>query len=259
MSSQITSEFQLVPLLSNIQIAFEKLGYGFAVPGRLGWMLFETVQLVSFILSFALTPSPVTVSPESLPTRYTIASLFVVHYLHRAFIYPVKAHSLAPVRSDILFQSMGYNGLIGYLNGRTAGFVGSYTGDEMRDWTFWGAVSIFAVGMWINITSDYSMFELRRKRDSKKIDDKDVVVLDGRRYVLPRGFLWDYVAAPHYFGEIIEWTGFTLAARSPAALAFLVFTAANLIPRAMMAHQWYIEKFGARYPENRRAVFPFVL
>ena len=40
-------------------------------------------------------------------------------------------------------------------------------------------------------------------------------------------------------------------------LAFCVFTAANLIPRALSNHRWYRENF-PDYPANRRALIPGV-
>jgi hypothetical protein len=42
------------------------------------------------------------------------------------------------------------------------------------------------------------------------------------------------------------------------AFSFAVWTFANLVPRAINHHQWYHEKF-EDYPENRKAVIPFLL
>ena len=42
-----------------------------------------------------------------------------------------------------------------------------------------------------------------------------------------------------------------------AGLAFAVFTAANLGPRARSNHSWYQENF-PDYPEGRRALIPGV-
>ena len=58
-------------------------------------------------------------------------------------------------------------------------------------------------------------------------------------------------------GEILEWTGWAVATWSLGGLAFCVFTAANLIPRARSNHRWYRENF-SDYPPNRRALIPEV-
>lgn len=43
-----------------------------------------------------------------------------------------------------------------------------------------------------------------------------------------------------------------------SALAFALWTAANLIPRALWRHRWYRQTF-PDYPPSRRAVIPGVL
>jgi 3-oxo-5-alpha-steroid 4-dehydrogenase len=65
------------------------------------------------------------------------------------------------------------------------------------------------------------------------------------------------VSGANYFGEIVEWCGYALAAQSLPATAFAVFTFANTAPRAWRHHQWYQEKFDD-YPKNRWAVIPFL-
>ena len=49
-----------------------------------------------------------------------------------------------------------------------------------------------------------------------------------------------------------------MATWSLAGLAFFTYTAANLVPRALVHHQWYQERF-ADYPAGRKAVIPGVL
>lgn len=76
-------------------------------------------------------------------------------------------------------------------------------------------------------------------------------------YKIPRGGAFELVSGANFFGEIVEWFGFALAAWSLPAFAFAVFTFANIGPRAASHHQWYLKKF-PDYPRNRRAVIPFV-
>ena len=78
---------------------------------------------------------------------------------------------------------------------------------------------------------------------------------------MPNGGAFDYVSGANFLGEIIEWTGFAIASWSLPALAFAVFTAANIGPRALQHHEWYLRTFarGKGYPASRRALVPFVL
>jgi 3-oxo-5-alpha-steroid 4-dehydrogenase 1 len=59
-------------------------------------------------------------------------------------------------------------------------------------------------------------------------------------------------------GEIIEWIGFVVFCHNLPSLAFLVWTVANLLPRAVNHHKWYREKF-EDYPKERKALFPGIL
>ena len=49
-----------------------------------------------------------------------------------------------------------------------------------------------------------------------------------------------------------------MATWSVPGLAFAVYTAANLVPRALSHHDWYRQRF-VDYPAGRRALIPYVL
>ena len=76
-------------------------------------------------------------------------------------------------------------------------------------------------------------------------------------YTLPRGFLFELVASPNLFGEIVEWCGFFLMAWNLPALCFVVWTYANLVPRAKNHWDWSRAHF-SDFPTDRKVVFPFI-
>ena len=98
--------------------------------------------------------------------------------------------------------------------------------------------------MIINIKSDDILFALR--------DDGST------GYKIPRGGLFEKVSCPNYLGEIIEWTGWAIATWSLAGATFAIWTVCNLAPRALAHHKWYKEEF-EEYPEDRKALVPFLL
>jgi 3-oxo-5-alpha-steroid 4-dehydrogenase 1 len=109
-------------------------------------------------------------------------------------------------------------------------------------WFFVG-LGLFVLGFGLNVHSDAVLRSLRA---------------DGSTgYSVPQRGLHRFVAAPNYFGEIVEWLGFAIAAQTLAGWAFLAFTFANLAPRASSHHRWYRQKF-TDYPRSRRALIPFV-
>ncbi|KAK5966354.1 3-oxo-5-alpha-steroid 4-dehydrogenase [Trichostrongylus colubriformis] len=131
----------------------------------------------------------------------------------------------------------------GYLQG---GYHGQYYDPEdffSRFLTYIG-MSMFAIGMFINIHSDSILRNLRKPGESG--------------YKIPRGGMFEYVSGANFLGEIVEWSGFAIMSGSLPAVAFAIFTASNIGPRAIQHHQWYLNKF-PDYPRDRRAVIPFVL
>ena len=105
-------------------------------------------------------------------------------------------------------------------------------------------LSIFLFGMFINIKSDYIINSMKRNK--------------GPGYHLPDQFLYKYLSAPNYFGEIIEWLGWAILTFSISGFVFLIWVIANLFPRAIAHHKWYIDKFD-NYPKERKAIIPGII
>ena len=102
-------------------------------------------------------------------------------------------------------------------------------------------VAVFFFGWWVNHSADSKLIALRKEQSG---------------YQIPRGWLFRYISCPNHFGEIIEWTGFAIAAWSMPAATFAIWTFANLAPRAFNHHEWYHQKF-EDYPKDRKALIPF--
>ena len=77
-------------------------------------------------------------------------------------------------------------------------------------------------------------------------------------YKIPQGGMFSHVSCPNHMGEIIEWTGFGIMMWALPGVSFAIWTAANLIPRALEHHKWYYEKF-KDYPKDRKAIIPRLL
>lgn len=214
-------------------------GWGPTVPHRVGWIAMELVPVIGFAAVFFLDP---TVAAVPL----VLFGLWQVHYIHRALIFPFMTRSLGkrmPV--VIMLAAMFFNGLNTYLNARWISHFGEYSLSWLTDPRFVVGVVLFVAGLVINIHSDRVLIRLREPGETSG-------------YKVPRDGFYRWVSAPNYLGEIIEWIGWAVATWSPAGLAFAVYTAANLIPRALDNHQWYRETF-EDYPEDRKALVPHVL
>ncbi|KAA3621560.1 MAG: DUF1295 domain-containing protein, partial [Bacteroidetes bacterium] len=130
----------------------------------------------------------------------------------------------------------------GFSNGYYLGTLSEpYPVSWFWDVRFIVGILVFVAGAYINFSSDNILLALR------KPGEKD--------YKIPYGGLFKYVSCPNLFGEILEWFGFAIMCWNLPALAFAVWTATNLIPRALSHHRWYLANFD-NYPVSRKAVIP---
>ncbi|KAL7716094.1 3-oxo-5-alpha-steroid 4-dehydrogenase 1 [Entamoeba marina] len=145
----------------------------------------------------------------------------------------------------IMFLSILFNIVDAYTH---AGWLFFYHPDNYYDnWLsypmFWIGLVLFISGMAINIHSDHIIRNLRKPGE--------------QGHKLPVGGLFDYVTSANYFGELLEWFGYTVLTCSPGALVFFWWTFANLCPRAKSIHKKYRESFKDQVGD-RKILIPFI-
>ncbi|PIE41406.1 MAG: 3-oxo-5-alpha-steroid 4-dehydrogenase [Gammaproteobacteria bacterium] len=219
----------------------QQAGWGPKINTRVGWVLMESpASLLFFFFYF---------SGENAGSTACIVLLVLwqLHYFHRSFVYPfqIKVKPGDKVPLIVILAGALYCGVNGYLNGS---YVSTYGSHLAAGWTsdprFWIGIVIFGFGYYLNKKSDQILRNLRKDKSEG--------------YKIPYGFGFRYVSMPNYLGEIITWIGFSIAAWSLAGVSFVVFTMANLIPRALANHKWYLETF-EDYPKDRKAIIPGLL
>lgn len=214
-------------------------GWGPGIGQRLAWVLMELPASLGWLAVYALGAHALE------PAPLVLMALWQVHYLNRTFVFPFRIRSdgkTTPI--SIVGTAVVFNLLNAYINGRQVSEVGSYPDAWLTDPRFLGGVLLFAVGFAINQHADWVLMNLRKPGESG--------------YKIPHGGLYRYVTCPNYLGEILEWTGWAIATWSLPGLAFALYSAANLGPRALSHHKWYRDKF-PDYPAERRALIPFVV
>ncbi len=214
-------------------------GWGTMIDNKLGWIIMElpALSMVWIVYSFGVIKDNQIV--------YCFLAFWSIHYVNRTLIYPFRIRTkgkkmpISIIAFAILFNLMN-GGLIGYYFGNFA----SYTTEWLTDWRFLLGVTLFFIGMGINMYSDNVLINLRKPGETG--------------YKIPYGGFFRYVSCPNLFGEMVEWLGFALMTWCLPTLSFFIWTVANLTPRALDHHKWYKEKF-EDYPKERKAVFPFIL
>jgi protein-S-isoprenylcysteine O-methyltransferase Ste14 len=217
----------------------QRPGFGPSLDARLGWFVMELPAALVFALVYARGAHALDAAPLAL------LALWQAHYLQRSLVFPLlmragnKRNSLLTVA-----LSFAFNCANGGLNALAVSHLAPYPAGWLADPRLLAGVSIFALGMWINLRADAALRRLRAPGESG--------------YKIPRGGLFEVVTSPNYLGEIIEWCGWALASWSAAGAAFALFTVCNLVPRAVAHRRWYRERF-PDYPPERRAVIPGIL
>jgi len=213
-------------------------GWGPRIPNRLGWFLMEFVSLSIFTGLF-LTGSAAKTAPE-----WIFFAAYTAHYIHRSLIFPWMTQTVGKtIPLAIVLGAVFFNIGNGSLNGYYLGTLAAYPQGWLGDPRLVAGLALFIAGAAMNVGADYTLIGLRKGATD---------------YAIPRGGLFERISCPNHFGEIVQWSGFALMCWNLAALSFSVWTASNLIPRALSHHRWYRARF-ADYPRARKAVIPFVL
>lgn len=214
-------------------------GWGPTIPARIGWIVMESPATLLFAAVFFLGDHALDTAPLIL------FGLWQMHYINRNFVYPLRIRETNK-RMPILIVCMAvlFNCLNAYINARWISHFGAYTTTWLTSSPFLLGALCFLIGWAINQYSDGILLRLRSPGETN--------------YGIPNGGLYRWVSCPNYLGEMLEWLGWAIATWSLAGAAFAIFSAANLIPRALANHRWYKQKF-ADYPPARRALIPYLL
>lgn len=219
---------------------FTRSGWGPRINARWGWILMETPVLTTFVVLYAVSDR------KSNPVNIILLVFWIAHYLHRSFIYPFRLRSSRPsITVAIIAMGAAFNIGNGYLNGRYLFTLGPELETSwLLDPRFILGALLFWCGYALNQHSDRVLISLRAPGESG--------------YKIPQGGGYHYISCPNYLGEMMEWGGWALACWNLGALAFFVWTVANLAPRAIKTHRWYKDHF-PNYPEERKALLPFIV
>lgn len=218
---------------------FSRSGWGPAVPARLAWVIFESPAVVVFALVYLAGDNAFSRAP------LVLFGIWQFHYVVRTFVFPFRIHETGKrIPVVVVILAILFNCLNAYINARWISEFGSYPDSWLFSAPFAAGLAIFAAGWMINQHADRTLIGLRKPGES--------------HYSIPRGGMYRFVSCPNYLGELVEWAGWAVMTWSLAGVAFAVFTAANLLPRALAIHCWYRDRF-PDYPANRKAVIPFVI
>lgn len=214
--------------------------WGSMISNKMGWIMMELPSLLTFSY-FVITGEG-----EKNEFIWFFSALWILHYINRSLIFPFRIKSgNKPMPLLVALMAVFFNLFNGFFNGYFLGnFAGEFYSYNIYSVTFLVGVILFFTGVYINMSSDQTLMNLRKNSKNG--------------YVIPMGGMFKYVSSPNYFGELIEWLGFAVMVGGLPAFSFFIWTFANLVPRAFDNHRWYKQKF-LDYPSMRKAIIPYIL
>jgi len=217
---------------------FHRGGWGPSISARWAWFIQEFPAFATILVIFIVYADSKSI------VNWTFLILWEVHYIQRTFVYPFRlGKGSKPYPLLLVLMAVIFNLMNGFVNGYYLFELTSYSAAWLYDPRFITGTILFIAGFVINKNADKYLRNLKSN--------------SGGGYGLPEGGLFRWISSPHYFGEIIEWTGWAILTWSLPGLAFAVFTFANLAPRAWAHHRWYRQTF-SNYPRKRKALIPFL-
>ena len=207
---------------------FQSRQWGISLPNKVGWVLMECPAFLMMLFFWLQSPA------RSSSVLLSFFLLFELHYFQRSFIFPMLMKGKS--RMPIAITAMGvlFNVINTFLIGYDLFYLHASTYTEA--WFFGG--------MGINLHADHIIRNLRPAGDT--------------RHYLPQKGIYHYVTSGNYFGELVEWTGFALLTQSTAAWIFVLWTFANLAPRAYAIRNRYREEFGREAVGSRKCLIPYI-
>ena len=213
-------------------------GWGPLLSKRTGWIFMETPALYVMWLFYFFY--------ADFTNIVLIIFLFVwsIHYANRSIIWPFLIDKNGSMPLIVALLAFIFNIFNASFHGYWFFFMDNqYDISWLLSSNFWIGLSIFILGMTINIHSDQILLDIAREK---------------KGYQIPHGGFYKWVSSPNYFGEIIEWIGWAIMTWSLSGFIFALWTIFNLLPRALKHHSWYKDKF-SDYPKDRKAIIPKLL
>uniref|UniRef100_A0A7S3PEU5 3-oxo-5-alpha-steroid 4-dehydrogenase 1 n=1 Tax=Aplanochytrium stocchinoi TaxID=215587 RepID=A0A7S3PEU5_9STRA len=213
--------------------------WGPSIPGKIDWWCHVVALLIVYPLVFWY--GDVDCLRRSANRWFLL--LYVMHYTNRSIFFTMMLKNVKPTPILLSFMTNAFLLTNGYLQVRYHTYLHKYE----DDWIYTpqcviGSV-IFFIGFHINRSSDTILTNLRKPGE--------------KGYKIPYGGMFEYVSGANFFGECVEWIGYSIATMSLPAATFAFCTICNIGPRAIQHHRWYLSKF-EDYPRNRKALIPFL-
>jgi len=180
-------------------------------------------------------------SPVALTSIYCWMGHFLKRELETLFVHKFSRPTMPMFN---LFKNCAYYWLFGAFIGYPLCSVSFNAPDS----TFVHAgLAIFVLSELGNLYCHVKLSLMRPAEGSKKRE-------------IPKGFMFDLVACPNYFFELMSWVGFSMMTFVPASVVFTLAGFYQMSEWALKKHSEYKKTYGKEYEGlKRKALVPFIL
>lgn len=171
----------------------------------------ELISPVTFLYTYLHSPLSKAAYGSSPPLTLSnpanvFASLFLIHYLNRAIISPLRTPSRSKSHLIVPLAAAFFNVING---GLMAAYLSSppviaFLSTAYSRPIFWIGVLMWGLGLIGNVVHDEILFNIRRKAAAKgkaKDTADDKTAAKKEHYAIPHGLLYKYLSYPNYFCE----------------------------------------------------------
>ena len=139
-----------------------KKGWGINISARLGWVVMESPCVVLMIAYGLIVRDQLNVVHE------IFLLLWLTHYIHRTFIYPFAIEMTNPkMPISIALSAFCFNIINVSIQAFGIFYFTEYASNWISSPTFILGVTLFFMGMFINIKSDYFIASMKKKKLSQ--------------------------------------------------------------------------------------------
>lgn len=207
--------------------------FGISLPSRLGMLLLyaPAAAIAGFMLSGMSAPGS---------RQVLVAWMMVAHFGKRSLesLFLHKYSGSMPLASS---------GCISFLyiteSFASVRYSGRVAAGSHAPWGLPVGLALFGVGLVGNFYHHYLLATLRKPGE--------------KEYKVPRGGCFEYVAAPHYFFELLGWAGVSAVSQHAISAGFFAGMIVYLADRAVAQSEWNRLKLD-NYPRARKHMVPFV-
>ena len=172
------------------------------VSARVAWLVQEAP---SFLLALGAATGALGGAPRvrALSPNAFLTTLFLGHYFYRGFVYPLRIRGGKPTPFGVAALAFAFTAVNGWMQGRWLASIadlddGMNPAVSLLRPRFLVGVCVWLAGLSINLHSDATLRALRKPGETG--------------YKIPMGGFFEFVSGANFFGEIVEWTGFAIAA-----------------------------------------------